>query len=428
MYTKYKIPNTKYRSGFTLIELLIVIGVLAVLSTATVLMLNPANMLSETRDSTRLTDLGAINQALSLYQYYSTSSFGAANTIYISIPRVVADDCGYGTGNPLNLPSIPAGYSYACKDTAAYRKIDGTGWIPVDFTQISGGSPLATLPADPVNNASQGLYYSYMGGSWTINSMLESPKYLAMNARTDGGTDDARYETGPKPSLWANASGLVGYWKMDESSWANDCITLTVMDSSQNPTPNHGKSCPVGSGPSIVSGKVGNAGNFDGVNDYVDLGSPASLQITGSQTIEMWLYPTSFGARRNPYAKAYAGEGTITQETNGSVNYYYGVSGGNGAVYQGFTMTSPLSLNTWTHLALVRDLRTLTDKKLYWYKNGILTNQATASYLLATASPGFSAMIGRGYVSNYAGKIDDVRIYNRALSASEIKAIYNATK
>ncbi len=119
--------------GFTLIELLIVIGILAVLSTATVLMLNPAGMLAETRDSTRLTDLNAINQALSLYQYYSTSSFGAVNTVYISIPSASAD-CGYGAGNPLSLPSIPAGYSYICKDEITYRKIDDAGWIPVDFT------------------------------------------------------------------------------------------------------------------------------------------------------------------------------------------------------------------------------------------------------------------------------------------------------
>jgi prepilin-type N-terminal cleavage/methylation domain-containing protein len=415
------------QKGFTLIELLIVIGILAVLSTATVLMLNPAQMLAETRDTTRMTDLNTINQALSLFQYYvPSSSFGAANTVYLSLPDT--DNADPKDCDEYTILPILSGQTYLCAHLDDYRKVDGTGWIPVDFTQISGDSPLAVLPVDPVNSAAQGLYYSYIGGSWTLNSILESSKYLSVNARSDGGMDDARYETGPKPFLWTNASGLVGYWKMDESSWINDCMTSTVVDSSQGVTPNHGKSCPSLSGPSIVSGKLGNAGNFDGVNDYVDLGSPASLQITGSQTIEMWLYPTSFGARRNPYAKAYAGEGTITQETNGSVNYYYGTSGGNGAIYQGFTMTSPLSLNTWTHLVLVRDLRTLSDKKLYWYKNGFLTNQATASYLLATASPGFPAMIGKGYVSNYAGKIDNVRIYNRALSASEVKAIYNATK
>ncbi|MBL4710534.1 MAG: hypothetical protein JKY48_19065, partial [Flavobacteriales bacterium] len=41
--------------------------------------------------------------------------------------------------------------------------------------------------------------------------------------------------------------------------------------------------------------------DFDGTNDYVALGNPAQLQITGDMTIEMWVKPDNFSARRNPY-------------------------------------------------------------------------------------------------------------------------------
>ncbi|PCH93232.1 MAG: hypothetical protein COB85_07400, partial [Bacteroidetes bacterium] len=63
--------------------------------------------------------------------------------------------------------------------------------------------------------------------------------------------------------------------------------------------------------------------SVDGADDHIPLGTPAELQITGDLTIEMWVMPSNFSARRNPYAKAYGGEGTITQETNGILNFYY---------------------------------------------------------------------------------------------------------
>jgi len=181
-------------------------------------------------------------------------------------------------------------------------------------------------------------------------------------------------------------------------------------------------------GTSLVgaSGKYGAALNFDGTDDYIDLGNPPSLQITKNQTISMWIYPTDVSARRNPYAKAYGGEGTITQEigadgTNCNLSYYYGTNGGNSTPYQGFsTVGNPIAKNTWTYISFVRDL---TAMKLRWYINGSLSGETDANYSSATAGS-LTAYIGNGYVSKYAGKIDEVRIYDRALSTNEIKQLY----
>ena len=168
-------------------------------------------------------------------------------------------------------------------------------------------------------------------------------------------------------------------------------------------------------------GNIDSAYSFDGVDDYIDIGNPDALRITGSQSIVMWIRPVDFNARRNPFAKAYGGEGTITIETNGQVNYFYGSCGGNCTPYQGFTMTSSLQVDIWAQLVIVRDLNSM---KLKWYKDGILTNETDALYSAAVAGS-LSAYIGKGYVNNFKGLIDDVSIYNSALSDAEILTLYN---
>jgi len=158
-------------------------------------------------------------------------------------------------------------------------------------------------------------------------------------------------------------------------------------------------------------------GVFNG-SSYVTLGTGAPLNITGSQTIEMWLYPTSFAVRRNPYAKAYGGEGTITQEINGTLNYYYGTSGANAVPFQSFNSGVSLPLNTWTHVAIVRDLSAMTLK---WYFNGNLVSSGTASYAAAVASA-LAATIGTGYTNPYSGNIESVKIWNGARTLAQIQA------
>jgi len=87
--------NTK---AFTLIELLVVIAILAVLAVAVTLILNPAELIRQGRDSTRLSDLATINKALGLYQtdQAGTGSFGTSTMVYISLPT-----------QPAPAPTIP---------------------------------------------------------------------------------------------------------------------------------------------------------------------------------------------------------------------------------------------------------------------------------------------------------------------------------
>lgn len=167
---------------------------------------------------------------------------------------------------------------------------------------------------------------------------------------------------------------------------------------------------------------------FDGVNDYALISNNSTVQITGDQTLEFWVYPQRRDRRQNFYNKAYGGEGTITYEVNGSLSYYWGTNGGNGSPYQGFgTSGSPLSdINKWYHVVLVRDLSS-TSRTIKWYINGTLNNSGSASYTSATAgnSP---ILLGDGYTNNFLGKIGLVNIYNIALKEDEVLKNYNSIK
>jgi hypothetical protein len=172
--------------------------------------------------------------------------------------------------------------------------------------------------------------------------------------------------------------------------------------------------------PGVFGRKQNYAAHFDG-SSLLNLGTPSYLQITGDQTIEAWVHPTIFGTRRNFFAKAYGGEGTITLETSGTLNYYYGTSGGNGGSYQGFGSSGAISLNSWNHIVLVRDLG---SSRLRYYINGVETSNTAATYGAATAGS-LDMLIGDGYVSNFIGYLDEFALYDRALSPATILSHYN---
>ena len=226
-------------------------------------------------------------------------------------------------------------------------------------------------------------------------------------AAVGGARDKARIASGQQfDSNLSHALFSAGEWLFEDTG-------STAGDTSGNN--NDGTI----TGAAHVMGIMGNALQFDG-NSYVTISNSLSMQITGDQTISMWLYPTSFSTRRNPYAKAYGGEGTITQETNGKLNYFYGTNGGNSSPYQGFSTNASLPLNKWTHVAIVRDLR---NRRLSWYIDGKLDASVYAAYPAATAGPN-NVYIGQGYVARYVGGIDNVHVYSSTLTLADISALY----
>ncbi len=230
--------------------------------------------------------------------------------------------------------------------------------------------------------------------------------------------------------LWSvkAEAALMAYWTFDQGTGTQ------LTDSSGRG--NHGTLAGT-TLPQWVAGHTGRAGDWalyfsgstaqnDANAPHVFLGNLPDLTITGDQTISMWLYPTDFTYRQNPYAKAYGGTGTITQEpttwgTPKSLDYYYGTAGSNSSPYQSVSSGSGgiLIANQWNHIALVRDF---TNNQIRWFVNGVCTNVVTPAYSSAAAD-NLDAYIGRGYERNYWGRIDDMAIFNHALPDVQVKAI-----
>jgi len=181
------------KKGFTLIELLIVIGILAILATTVVLVLNPAQILAEARDTQRISDLGSVQSAIGLMLATATNT-----PTFILGPNCTV-------ANAVNL-----GLSGSCA-TVTSRAVDGTGWVGIDLTGTAGGPPLANLPADPTNSIVY--YYAYKGvdsnKTYELNARLESKK-LRVSMENDGGDKNTCqtyleatcwYEIGTDPGL-----------------------------------------------------------------------------------------------------------------------------------------------------------------------------------------------------------------------------------
>lgn len=182
--------------GFTLVELLIVIGILAVLTAAIVLVLNPADLLRQSRDTKRTQDLALINSSISLLLTQDPSvSLGTNNTVYVSISDTTT------TCANLGLPQLPSGYVYGCVSSSTLRNVDGTGWIPIDFTRNTLQN-ISSLPVDPQNTTTTGQYYRYVAvsGKFELGSRLESKKQKII-ADSDGGLLSDMYEIGTSMSL-----------------------------------------------------------------------------------------------------------------------------------------------------------------------------------------------------------------------------------
>lgn len=173
------------RKGFTLIELLVVIAILAILATITVVVLNPAELLRQARDSTRISELASLRSALSLYLASQNTGLTAATL------RCTAGACAGGVSS-----------------TAVEPDNSPTNWLNQDLTLIPGGSPLAALPLDPTNNATY--FYGFSASStnnvFEFNANMESTRYNSgadsVEANSaDGGDQTTCYEVGTNINL-----------------------------------------------------------------------------------------------------------------------------------------------------------------------------------------------------------------------------------
>ena len=201
--------------------------------------------------------------------------------------------------------------------------------------------------------------------------------------------------------------GLVASYSFDENSG------VTAQDSSGNN--NNGST----NGTAwTTSGKYGNALSFNGSTNYVTVNDSNSLDLTNAMTLEAWVKPVSLSSWRS----------ILLKEKSGNLNYaLYAntdsdrpsveINNGSSNDTRG---AAKISTGVWTHLAGTYDGSTL---KLYI--NGNLVSSKSVSGAATTSSNPLRIGGNTVWGEYFNGLIDEVRIYNKALSQSEIQTDMN---
>jgi hypothetical protein len=206
--------------------------------------------------------------------------------------------------------------------------------------------------------------------------------------------------------------GLVGWWTFDENTGT------TAGDSSGNGNTGTLSGSPI---PTWTSGIITNALSFAG--GYVDLGSSSTLRPTSALTLMCWInistlsFFNCFMSTGEDFNKGLHGV-TFWLYADGSLELEWA----NDSTYGQLNGPTPLPSATWIHVAA-----TLDGSTVNLYTNGVL--YATRGQPFTPTAGSVDALIGIAYNSTtpaypFSGTIDDVRIYNRALSAAEIHTQY----
>ena len=219
---------------------------------------------------------------------------------------------------------------------------------------------------------------------------------------------------GPSEGTIPVPTGIVSWWPGDGN--ADD-----IIDG------NHGT---LTGGAKFAPGLVGEAFSLDGVDDYVDVGTSTTL-APGLFTIELWMHPSSVVDSGPATLASRWGHSTVDpnswildiQTDQRICITASNVSGQQQAVCSGTDRTSH-PINTWHHVTA-----TYNGNTLALYLDGELSAQASFSGTIQT-NPSTTS-IGCKFADGqclfpFPGLIDDVALFDRALTADEIKAIYDA--
>jgi hypothetical protein len=213
---------------------------------------------------------------------------------------------------------------------------------------------------------------------------------------------------------WAQSQSCVQPPPNLVSWWPGDGNANDIQDGNNGTLQN---------GATFAPGLVGQAFSFDGAGAFVDVPDSPNLSFGASSsiTVDLWAFRTGTNPVMHLMGKREGCSGI-----NASINYQMALNTASGeglAFGSGFGNEAAtgmdLPLNTWTHLA-----GTFDGTAFRFYINGVLA--ATAAGTLGPINTAPLEIGGSGTCATFAGLIDEVEIFNRALSNQEIQAISNA--
>ncbi|MFZ0034843.1 MAG: LamG domain-containing protein [Sedimentisphaerales bacterium] len=204
-------------------------------------------------------------------------------------------------------------------------------------------------------------------------------------------------------------TSLVGWWKLDDGQGT------TAVDSS-----GMGNNGTLVSGPTWVDGRLKGALEFNGTNSYVDCGNGASLNLTSQVTVAAWVYcATPMVAQQVWVWKGNNAYGLKETWTAGGASFCIFNAGAwyEAAASPGLTDSDA---RTWIHWAGTYD-----GAAAKVYRNGALAGSVSYAGSIASTTVNLNFGQGSGSQQFFSGRLDDVRVYNRALTLDEITAVVN---
>ncbi len=385
----YKIQNTKHKirkffcrnNSFTLIETLIVAAILIIMTTGAVLEMSSfKNKKTLDLDAQQIaTALG--NAQSKAIQQEGGSAWGVRFTNGTVDSYQIFQGLSYSTSSVVDSEQL--GLTDSFTNPASGMNLDVV-FNQRTGTPVSGGAFVVVIK----QNSSSNLYSIFVSSAGKISTIFET--------------------------------GLVGYWPMDEGSGGtaydasgnNNVGTITIGASGTQTTVAQAWA-------NATPSRVGIGLNFDGTDDYAWIADASANHLTSSFTFSAWINPSAYSSENIIFNKENTYEWAIdtTQNVRWAIN---NTTPGWNWISTG--LSAPTS--QWNYFVITYD-----GNSVLTYKNGVLGN--TYSGASGSLVPnGNELLIGaRGNTSPasfFIGKIDDVRIYNRALSATEIQNLYNS--
>jgi hypothetical protein len=394
---------------------------------------------------------GAFNPALNTWHHLAVTRSGSLFSFYVD--GVLSSTGANSTplpidGAPLTIGEAEGTYFMGGleDEVAIYSRALGAGEIQAIYNADSAGKcgpPIAPVVLSQprsqlVLSGQNASFYALIAGSqplsyqWEFNGTnipaasnptatsatlllsgveaAQSGSYSVIASNGAGTTNSAAalLTVYPAGSCFPAPSSAVGWWAGEGNA----------LDSAGT---NHGS---LVNGVGFAAGEVGQAFNFNGTNQYVDVPSRASLNPTNSLTLEAWVNPGQFSSSAPAIIKK-AGEGSVTThgytlEFASSSTVVFGVYV-NGAWAS--TAPAPILVNQWNHVAGAYD-----GTNVSVYVNGVLVGTPLHAPGVITPS-GNDLQIGHDPSSPsryYKGLIDEPTVYSSALSSAQILSIYFA--
>lgn len=297
--------------------------------------------------------------------------------------------------------------------------INGSQIMADSYTQPLGYAAQPVLIGADHGASPQGDIANCVIDDVRIYSRALSATELAQLYNTVSSKYTAPQTSGQTACSYGIACGLVGWWTFD----GKDIPNGRVNDLSGSG--NHGNPTNISTSTFYAPGKIGQGVRFDGSDDYVKVPTSSSLNLTDNGSVCTWVNFVQVQSGFRSIIARRSGGGTnygMNYTDSGNLQWYF--DSGGGFQVHSVSFTSNFSYGKWYHICGVF-AKNGSNTTSTIYKNGELLNSTSLTGNIAPVATDVY-MGAYGVASENASiKMDDTRIYNRALSANEIRQLYN---